>query len=153
MYVCQSACRFSRLYKKAGSALPLIRQLTSFSLIGISATFAHVALAYVLMESAKVDLFLANLMGAGCAYLVSFIGNVTLTFSARSNLALAAAKYGLVSLFSACLSSIILFATTKLGLPNYAYVFLVLLFIPPMTFALAKWWVFRKCDSHSNHSA
>lgn len=111
-------------------------------MVGIVATAAHVAIAWILIELASCDPYLANLLGACTAFTVSFGGNAAFTFHTGSKLWKCACRYLLVSLFSLAMTSAVLLFVEQAGLPTYVYVLGVLVIVPPSTFLLAKLWAF-----------
>ena len=120
----------------------LLRQLVLFAGVGGCATLAHVFTAWSLMELSILAPYLANLAGACLGYGVSFIGNAWLTFGVRQRLGFYAVRYLLVSFISLILTTFELAIVTRLGLSNHAYALIVLLTVPPVTFLVAKFWVF-----------
>lgn len=120
----------------------LLRQLFLFAGVGGCATLAHVCAAWSLMQFSPVDPYAANLVGACLGYAVSFLGNAWLTFGVRQRFGFYAVRYLLVSLISLVLTTIELAMVTRLGLSNHAYALIVLLTVPPVTFLVAKFWVF-----------
>jgi putative flippase GtrA len=122
----------------------LLRQLASFGVVGICATLTHVGVAWVLIEQAQIDGFLANACGAAAAFPVSYLGNAKVTFASGRGLLNGATRYAAVTLVSLVLSSVILALCERAGLPTYAYVLLVVIVVPPTTFLLAKFWAFQR---------
>lgn len=122
----------------------LLRQLTSFGVVGICATLTHVGVAWVLIELAMLNGFVANACGAAAAFPVSYLGNAKVTFASGRGLLDGASRYVVVTLVSLVLSSVILALAQAYGLPTYAYVLLVVLVVPPTTFLLAKFWAFQR---------
>lgn len=126
----------------------MLRQVASFSLVGICATLLHVAVAWLLIEQVAVDGFLANACGAAAAFSVSYLGNARITFASRRGLWEGAVRYLVVTLVSLTLSSAILALTQRNGLPTYAYALIVVMTVPPTTFLLAKFWAFQRPQQH-----
>lgn len=130
-----------RLRARRDSDMAWLRELLSFGAVGIAATLTHVLIAWALIR-AGADPYLANLLGATGAFGVSFLGNARLTFRTNRGWASSARRYGLVSLFSLVVSSLILLCVERLGLALWVYLLLVVLVVPPATFLLAKLWAF-----------
>jgi putative flippase GtrA len=120
----------------------LLRQILSFGLVGIAATFAHVALAWLLIDTSGCNPYLANFLGACTAFAVSFLGNAGWTFATDRPLASSARRYIFVSLTSFVLTSAILAVVRHYGWPTSIYVALVLAIVPGTTFLMAKTWAF-----------
>lgn len=120
-----------------------LRQLLSFGTVGVFATLAHVATAWLLIDGFALDKYLANLLGATAAFAVSFLGNARFTFETDRSLARCAARYLGVTLVSLALTSAIVAFVDRYGLPTWLYVAIVLATVPPVTFLLAKLWAFQ----------
>lgn len=123
--------------------MPLLRQIASFGAVGICATLAHVATAWLLFDGAGFDGFAANACGAAAAFTVSYVGNARITFASERGLLVGAARYLPVTLVSFALTSAVLAFVERNGMPTYVYALVVLLIVPPTTFLMAKLWAFR----------
>lgn len=124
--------------------MPLLRQLASFGVVGSCATLLHVAVAWLLIEQAALDEFLANAYGAAAAFSVSYLGNARITFATGREPWSGAVRYLGVTLVSLALSTAILALTQRCGMPTYAYAVIVVAIVPPATFLLAKFWAFQQ---------
>ena len=124
-------------------SVTLLRQALSFSAVGIVATLAHVLIAWAIINLTILNPYVGNLLGACTAFAVSFFGNAGLTFRTERSLWDCAPRYACISLFSFIMTSAILAFVQHEGLPTYAYALLVLAVVPPVTFLLSKFWVFR----------
>lgn len=120
----------------------LFRQLLSFGSVGMLATLAHVAVAYLLLTGTSINPYLANLAGFLSAVGISFIGNARLTFGYSENWWPAFARFAVVSLTSLGLTSAILAVVEARGLAYWTYVLATLAIVPVLTFMLSKFWVF-----------
>ncbi|MCU0948475.1 MAG: GtrA family protein [Porphyrobacter sp.] len=120
----------------------LLRQLSAFGMVGACATLIHVAIAWLLIEQAGLNGFIANACGAAGAFMVSYLGNARITFASERGLWDSGVRYLVVTLVSLGLSSAILMFTQANGLPTSAYALIVVLTVPPTTFVLAKFWAF-----------
>lgn len=121
----------------------LLRQIASFGVVGASATLLHVGMAWLLIERAAVDGFVANACGAAAAFVVSYLGNARITFANQRGLWNGAARYLVVTIISLAMSSAVLVLTQRSGLPTYTYVLIVVLTVPLASFLLAKFWAFQ----------
>lgn len=121
-------------------------QVASFGAIGVCATITHVGLAWFMLEAVSIDPYLANLLGAAAAFLVSLFGNARFSFGVRERIFSYAGRYAVVSGISMLLTTIELQLVLHFGLPSYVYVAIVLLTVPPATFLAAKLWAFRDVD-------
>ena len=126
--------------------MQLVRQLLSFGSVGMVATVVHVALAYVLMLQTATSPFLANLAGFLAAFGISFFGNAKLTFGYDGSLTGPMVRFLAISFVSLTLTSGITALVEAQGLPRWTYVVLTLATVPPITFLLAKFWVFAVRD-------
>mgnify|MGYP002386571603 CR=1 FL=1 len=113
-------------------------------MVGASATLLHVGVAWLLIDWAAMNSFLANACGAATAFVVSYIGNARITFASRRGLWTDAPRYMVVTLTSLTLTSAILLLTQLSGLPTYAYALIVIMTVPLATFLLAKFWAFER---------
>ena len=127
---------------KPAPEMKLIPQLFSFGAVGVAATLSHVGVAWLLIESASINGYLANAFGACTALTVSFLGNANFTFSTNRTLWSSARRYIWISLLSLTVTSIIMAFTKYNGLSTSAYVAIVFATVPPATFCLAKLWAF-----------
>lgn len=127
------------------------RQIFSFGLVGIAASFAHVALAWLLIDAAGFNPYFANLLGACTAFAVSFLGNVGWTFDTDRPLISSARRYIFVSLTSFVLTSAILALVRHNDWPTAVYVGLVLAIVPVTTFLMAKFWAFSPSVSSDSN--
>lgn len=123
--------------------MALVRQIAFFGLVGILATFIHVALALSLITYTEINPYLANALGALSALGVSFFGNSHLTFLYRGSVSRAFLKFLAQSGISFALTNIILFGVEKSGWPEWSYAAIVVAIVPPTSFLFAKLWVFR----------
>ncbi len=128
---------------RAAFSLRLIRQVISFGAIGVCATLAHVALAWLLIEQGLVNPYFANLLATCAAFAFSFLGNAGLTFRTDRQLSECARRYIVVSAVSFFMTSAILALVRHNGWPTYVYAAIVLSTVPPATFLMAKLWAFR----------
>lgn len=131
-----------QLRGKSAPEMKLLRQLFSFGVVGVAATLSHVGVAWLLIESTALNVYLANAIGACAAFMVSFLGNANFTFISNRSFWSSARRYVWVSLLSLLLTSIVLALTKHFGLSTLTYVVAVLVTVPPATFFLAKLWAF-----------
>ena len=123
------------------------RQFISFGVIGIGATFTHLAIAWFLYSSANMHPALVNFVGACAAFFVSFYGNRSLTFKSRRPVRSSVWRYIVISILSYSLTTAIMVSTERLGLPTLFFACLVVLTIPPLTFLMGKFWAFAETSS------
>jgi len=121
----------------------LLRQIGFFGIVGITATFIHLVVAYAAIEWTSLNPFVGNGIGAFCAFWASFLGNTKMTFLYRGAMLAALFKYAALTMVSLAITSAILLITRTVGLPLYGYVMGSVIVIPPITFLLSRFWVFR----------
>lgn len=120
-----------------------LRQIGSFGLVGVTATLAHLIIAYALIEWTSTNAYAANGVGAFCAFWVSFLGNARMTFLYRGSVGPALLRYAMLTLVSFIITTVILYLIQSADLPLYFYILGSVIAIPPITFTLSKFWVFR----------
>lgn len=126
--------------------MQLVRQLLSFGTVGMVATVVHVALAFLLMTQTATNPYFANLAGFLAAFGISFFGNARLTFRYSGALGGPMMRFLAISFASLALTSAITALVEAQGLPRWTYVVLTLVIVPPITFVIAKFWVFAERD-------
>ena len=109
---------------------------------GIAATLTHVIIAWIAYQGMAAHPAIANLMGAGVAFVVSLLGNEALTFRSGRSAWKTGPRYLLVSLVSYLLTTGIMMVVHSHELPTYIFAIAVLVIVPPTTFLLAKFWAF-----------
>ncbi len=123
--------------------MQLVRQLTLFGIVGVAATLIHVGVASVLLVSTTIDPYVSNVVGAGCAMTVSFFGNARLTFLYEGRVTAAILRFLAQTGLSLALTTLILYFVEENAYPVWTYALLVTAIVPPISFLVAKSWVFR----------
>jgi putative flippase GtrA len=120
-----------------------LRQLCVFGLVGIVATAVHYTVALSTHEFFGIALMIANLFGYVCAVGVSYIGHGRFTFRAkftRRNFR----RYVVTSVSVLFASELLLaFLESYAGISHRLSLAAAVLIIPPVSFALNKFWVYR----------
>ena len=123
--------------------MSLVRQVAFFGIIGVLATFVHVALAYTLMTVLALNPYVANAFGAGAALGISFHGNSQITFLYRGNVSRAFIRFLAQSALTFALTNVIVFIVEQNDWPGWLYAAIVIAVVPPVSFLVAKLWVYR----------
>jgi len=119
------------------------REVAVFLCVGGVATLSHYGVAVTCVFFLGVSLQLANIMGFGAGFLVSYFGHARLTFKSQIDMTsflkfivLAACNYGL--------SAFLLFIfSEKLALDYRIAFFLVVSILPIVSFLAGKYLVFQ----------
>lgn len=122
----------------------LLRQALFFGVVGIIATIIHVAVAYALLSMGTVNPYVCNALGACSAIAFSFFGNANVTFGFKGKQSEAFRRFLAQSALNFVLTSLILLGVEASGRPYWLYVVIVVLTVPPISFAISKLWVFRE---------
>jgi putative flippase GtrA len=122
----------------------VLAQLCRFVGIGLLATLAHVAVAYLARSAAGIGPYQANLAGYAAAFSISYLGNFHWTFSLRGSHGRHLVRFAAVSLLGLGITTLIIHAVTTLGGLDYAFAMLAILaIVPPFNFVLSRTWAFR----------
>jgi len=124
--------------------LATIAQVGRFGVVGLTATGVHYVVA--LAANLGISAYAANVAGYLCAVSVSYFGHQRVTF----RLAPAEVAHGrhlprfvATSLSALALSQAVLAAARALGTPDEVALAAAVLTVPPYTFLLSRFWVFR----------
>lgn len=120
------------------------RQLLSFGGVGILATLTHVSIALACAEWFAWGPIASNGLGAAIAFFVSYFGNELLTFGNERSRSESLWRYAATSFAGFLAASAIMAFVQAKGLPSLTYALATVLIVPPLTFLLARIWVFRK---------
>lgn len=124
--------------------MKLLRQALVFGVVGIIATIIHVAVAYALLSIGTVNPYVCNALGACSAIAFSFFGNANVTFEFGGKHSEAFRRFLAQSALNFVLTSLILLGVESSGRPYWLYVVIVVFTVPPISFAVSKFWVFRE---------
>jgi putative flippase GtrA len=114
-----------------------------FGIVGAAATATHYVVALLAHQAAALNLYVANLLGYGCAVGISFFGHGKLTFQTPLS-ERAFGRFVIVSVSGLFLSEAML-AVLRHGWHFSATVSLavVVMLVPALSFTLNKFWVYR----------
>ncbi len=132
----------------------IIKQLTSFGVVGIVSTITHAVVFQVGHSGFELNVLIANLLGFGVAFVVSYLGQFNFTFKQES-LQLGSkhkvkAKFFVASILGLSLNITWGYIIIDIfNLRSCIFLFFLCVITPLVLFALNKWWVFRHSDTTS----
>lgn len=116
-----------------------------FGIVGVAATLVHMLVALVLLNLFAMAPLPANIIGFCAAFLVSFGGHSYWTFRGHD----AAWKTAIARLLIVAVISFLLNNGTlwllveKSPLSDSVSIIIAILVVPPLTYLMSKFWVFR----------
>lgn len=121
-----------------------LAQIARFAAVGVTATATHYAAAMTIALAASP--YLANLAGYATAVGVSYFGHQRFTFGLRGG-GIAhfrhLPRFAATSLSALALSQLVLAAARLWAAPEALALGAAVLIVPPYTFLLGRFWVFR----------
>lgn len=118
--------------------------VTWFGLVGATAAAVHMALVWLLVSQWQMAALAANVLGFVLAFGVSFVGHHRLSFAAqRASARQALPRFALVALLGFGVNELLYALLLRAGLEYRLALFLVLLAVALMTWALSRFWAFR----------
>lgn len=126
----------------------LLRQIFSFAGVGGLATVTHVSIALACAHWLSWGSLASNGLGAAVAFCVSYFGNELLTFGNERRRRESIWRYALTSFAGFLVASAIMAIVNANDWPVIVYAIATIVIVPPITFVLARTWVFRKPDCH-----
>lgn len=127
------------------SYCPLLGQITRFGIVGVSAAVVHFAVVVALVEPHWLQPLMANILGFGIAFQVSYWGHRGWTFSGTTQShAVAVPRLLIVSgLTFMANESMLYILMNEFKLSYKLALFIVLSVLPLAVFTVNKWWVFE----------
>ncbi len=114
-----------------------------FAVVGVIATAIHVSVFSLCIEILHIDPVPANALAFVIALLAGFTLNRRWTFAAHAAHA-RLWRYAVAALIGLGVNSVIMYGTTDVAhWSPYVGLVLALLVVPPLTFAMNQYWVFR----------
>lgn len=117
-------------------------KVIKFGLVGGLATLTHIGVATVFFRLSS-DAMWSNVIGFAVAFTVSLAGHLVWTFQVRSNHMTASFRFLLVAIAGFCLSNSLILAGRYFGWPECANLAAAIMIVPPTSFILSRFWVFR----------
>ena len=123
-------------------------QILRFAAVGATATAVHVGAVLLLVEAAGAAPLAANALGFLAAVLVSYLGNRSWTFGARTEHLQGGVRFAAVALLGLGLNQSILYAGVRLLGWDYRLALLaVVLLVPGLSFVLVRAWAFGRTSA------
>ena len=128
----------------------VFHRFARFAVVGVIATATHTAVFATAIELARIEPVSANALAFVIAVLVGFALNRKWTFAAHGGADARLWRYFVGALAGLAVNSAIMYvATHRLHWSPYVGLGLALVIMPPLTFALNHYWVFRPRASQS----
>ena len=122
-----------------------LRRFVRFAVVGVLATAVHTAVFTVAIELAHVEAVLANGIAFSVAVLVGYALNRRWTFATHGATHARLWRYVIAQLIGLGWNSVIMYAAVHgANWSPYLGLLLSLVLVPPLTFALSQFWVFRR---------
>ncbi|WP_339636921.1 GtrA family protein [uncultured Sulfitobacter sp.] len=120
------------------------RQLLRFGIVGLLATFVHMVIGFLLIQSNWQPVF-ANLLAFTIAFLISFIGHLGFSFADQVvSPSSALWKFALVALIGfACNEMLLIMLLSEGELTDTVSLWISTGCAAVLTFALSRLWAFR----------
>ncbi len=124
--------------------MALVRAFVRFAVVGAIATAIHAAVFALLIEATRVDPVAATVVAFAVAFVAGFALNRRWTFGSRAHPVAQLPRYLAAQLAGLALSASIMYVSVHVQRWSpYAGLALSIVLVPPLTFALSRWWVFR----------
>ena len=120
-------------------------QVARFAIVGVGATLTHVLIVLMLVENGLLHPFWANLIAFSTALFVTYFGNHQWVFELRGEHEHYFPKFIVIALLGLALNQgIVYLVVDSLGWDYRISLFLVVTAVPALTFALNRFWAFRR---------
>ena len=120
-------------------------QVARFAIIGVGATLTHVVIVLMLVENGLLRPFWANFLAFSTALFVTYFGNHQWVFELRGDHGHHFPKFIVIALLGLALNQgIVYLVVDSLGWDYRISLFLVITAVPAITFALNRFWAFRR---------
>ena len=121
-----------------------LRRFARFAVVGALSTAVHTAVFTVAIELGHVEPVLANAIAFSVAVLGGYALNRRWTFAAQGAAHARLWRYVIAQLIGLAWNSVIMYAAVHgAHWSPYLGLLLSLVLVPPLTFALSQFWVFR----------
>jgi putative flippase GtrA len=122
-----------------------LHRFARFVVVGALATAVHTSVFTAAIELAHIEPVLANGIAFSVAVLVGYALNRRWTFAAHGGATARLGRYVAAALIGLAWNSVIMFAVVHgAHWSPYLGLLLTLALVPPLTFALNQFWVFRR---------
>ncbi|CAG0990063.1 hypothetical protein BURK1_02217 [Burkholderiales bacterium] len=124
--------------------MALARAFARFAAVGAIVTAIHAAVFALAIETTPIDPVAATVLAFVVAFAAGFAMNRHWTFASRGDPLAQLPRYLVAQLAGLALNAAIMaFAVHAQRWSPYVGLALGIALVPPVTFALARWWVFR----------
>jgi putative flippase GtrA len=124
--------------------MALAADFLRFAVVGVAATATHAAVFALAIETTSLDPVAATAIAFLVALAVGFTFNRRWTFRSNAHPLLELPRYLVAQLAGLGLNAgIMAYAVHVQRWSPYVGLALAIVLVPPVTFALARWWVFR----------
>lgn len=122
----------------------MLGQLSRFGVVGALATATHFVVAIMVHHGVGLPAYLANTIAFLVAFGVSYGGHFSWTFAGQGNHRRSVLRFAVTAFAMFVLNQIILMTMIEgFAAPFALALGVALLVVPAVTFAMAKFWVFR----------
>lgn len=119
-------------------------EIARFGIVGLSATFVHLGVAYLLAHNFDISLLLINLIAFCTAFLVSFYGHYHWTFQGQGSKRESFPKFLIIAVSGFLASTALLSLLIKFNIStDFIKLTISIFIIPVVTYTLSKTWAFR----------
>ncbi|MEM6535536.1 MAG: GtrA family protein [Pseudomonadota bacterium] len=138
---------------RLNSRFPKLVRIAKFGLVGVTATFVHGFILWLLVEFAAVPASVATVIGFLIAFFVSYFGHYYITFGSKQPHKKSLPAYFATAAIGAGVNFLTFFIMTGLFDLNYWIAFaVVLVTVPPITFTLSRVFAFKPADLEGQSS-
>lgn len=120
------------------------KQMLKFGMVGILATFVHMVIGFLLIQSNWAPL-VANMIAFATAFFVSFVGHLGFSFSDHdTNASTALWRFAIVALIGfGCNEAFLVVLLAQSGLSGTVCLWISTASAAFLTFTLSRLWAFR----------
>jgi len=112
-----------------------------FGLVGLSATFTHVGLAWLILSAwPAANPYLVNVMGYALGFFVSYFGHRYLTFRTEGSMS----RFGLVVIGGFALNNLLVTLLLAASASAFVAILVATAIVPVVTYVASSRWVFRR---------
>lgn len=124
--------------------MALAASFLRFAVVGVAATATHAAVFALAIETTRLDPVVATAIAFLVALAVGFTLNRRWTFRSSAHPLLELPRYLVAQLVGLGVNAgVMAWAVHVQRWSPYVGLALAIVLVPPVTFALARWWVFR----------
>ena len=122
----------------------MLRRFAKFAIVGVIATVTHTLVFAAAIEVGRIEAVTANALAFSVAVLVGYALNRRWTFAGHGAHGARLWRYVAGALAGLAVNSAIMYVVVhRIHWSPYVGLVLALIIVPPVTFALNQFWVFR----------